>query len=67
MQNYEITMLCWMDDTLDGYEIKIPEKVLEIFTPNAIGKRMPRKAILKIIPSTDDFIVRVSAKLCECL
>lgn len=67
MQNYEITMLCWMDDTLDGYEIKIPEKVLEIFTPNAIGKRMPRKTDLKIIPSTDDCIVRVSAKLCECL
>mgnify|MGYP000744234354 FL=1 len=67
MQNYEITMLCRMDDTLNGYEIKIPEKVLEIFTPNAIGTGMPRKTILKIIPSTDDFIVRVSAKLCECL
>ena len=67
MQNYEITMLCQMDDTLDGYEIKIPEKVLEFFTPNAIGTGMARKTILKIIPSTDDFIVRVSAELCKCL
>lgn len=67
MQNYEITMLCRMDDTLDGYEIKIPEKILEIFTPNAIGAGMPRKTDLKIIPNTDDFIVRISTKLCECL
>ena len=67
MKNYEITMICQEDDTLNGYEIKIPEKVLEIFTPNAIGTGMPRKTILKIISSTNDFIVRVSAKLCECL
>lgn len=65
MQNYSMTMICLMDDTLNGHEIKIPEKVLEIFTPNAIGAGMPRKTILKIIPSTDDFIVRVSAELCK--
>lgn len=67
MTNYEITMICQEDDTLNGHEIKIPEKILEIFIPNAIGTGMPQKTDLKIIPSTDDFIVRVSAKLCECL
>lgn len=36
MKNYEITMICYEDDTLDCYEIKIPEEVLEIFMPNAI-------------------------------
>lgn len=67
MKNYEITMICHMDDTLNGYEIKIPEKILEIFTPNAIRTGMSQKTDFKIIPSTDDFIVKVSAKLCECL
>lgn len=67
MINYEITMICQEDDTLNGHEIKIPEKILEIFTPNAIGTGIPRKTDLKIIPSTDDFIVRISTKLSECL
>lgn len=43
MTNYEITMICQEDDTLNGHEIKIPEKILEIFTPNAIGTGMPQK------------------------
>lgn len=67
MINYEITMIYQEDDTLNGHEIKIPEKILEIFTPNAIGTGIPRKTDLKIIPNTDDFIVRISTKLCECL
>lgn len=67
MKNYEITMICYEDDTLDGYEIKIPEEVLEIFMPNAIWTGIPRKTDLKIILNTDDFIVRISTKLCECL
>ena len=67
MQNYSITMLCQEDDTLTGYEIKVPEKVLEIFTPNAIETETSLKTGLKIIPSTDNFIVKVSAKICERL
>ena len=67
MTSYEITMVCYEDDTLNGYEIKIPEKILEIFTPNAIGTGLPQRTDLKIIPSADDFIVRISTKLAECL
>ncbi len=66
MINYEITMICQEDDTLNGHEIKIPEKILEIFTPNAIGTGIPRKTDLKIIPSADYF-VRISTKIAECL
>lgn len=69
MQNYSMTMICQGDDTLNNYEIKIPENVLKVFTPNVIGRLLPicRNANdLKIIPIKGN-VVYVSTHICNVL
>lgn len=66
---YETRLVSMVDVELKAYEIKIPENVLKIFTPNVIGRLLPicRNANdLKIIPIKGD-VVYVSTHICNVL
>lgn len=66
---YETRALAIMDAELEANEIKIPENVLKIFTPNVIGRFIPigRNANdLKIIPIKGN-VVYVSTHICLTL
>lgn len=66
---YRTRLVSMVDVELKAYEIKIPENVLKVFTPNAIGRLLSiyRNANdLKIIPVKGN-VVYVSTHMCNVL
>lgn len=66
---YETRLVSMMDPELKDNEIKIPENVLKIFTPNAIGRLAPiyKNGVgFKIIPITGN-TVYASLDICRAL
>mgnify|MGYP007005899556 CR=1 FL=1 len=66
---YQTRLVSMADVELEAYEIKIPENVLKVFTPNVIGRLLPicRDATdIKIIPIKGN-VVYVSTHICNVL